>query len=608
MDVSLLRKTKSFGCPSDFGNDSLRSIWHKSAPGAVRKASRSGRESEVWSAWRKHLTRRARPLPLSELLPAERSPLAWSLPEELEASRLGEVLKQVEQVDTGTRSDGSAESAVPAWLSEAAGSALGAGYALEALAWCHALPQLAGKLPPELWWDLLEHLQGAVAEAEAIACDHDPLAHQLLAGELPLTLSYLLGEITPCRKLGRPARRALSTGLVELLDGEGLPHAEHLATLRPLLACWTRCRAIGNEAAKGCWNEAAQTQYEWLVRQAIRLARPDGTHALCPKQSGAWCRELFDAAIRLGGDGDDLEIAALVLPRPAKSKAPPARKRGLPGPGLHSEWAGVGVLSAGWESGAARLTVLYPDRSARVELQCRGELVWTGPWELEVRRDDRLVSPLGPWEEVCWFSDREADYLELEISLEEGVRVQRQMLLAKEDELLFLADAILSDRPASLEYRGCLPLADGVSFRPAEETWEGHLKGRRQLALALPLALPEWRLDGGVGSLGETERGLELLERGQGRTMFAPLCFDLRPRRMTRPFTWRKLTIAQDLDVQPDDVAVGYRVRLGKDQWLIYRALASKGNRTVLGHNLTSEMLVGRFDRSGEVDPLVEIE
>lgn len=90
--------------------------------------------------------------------------------------------------------------------------------------------------------------------------------------------------------------------------------------------------------------------------------------------------------------------------------------------------------------------------------------------------------------------------------------------------------------------------------------------------------------------------------------MFAPLCFDLRPGRMTCPFTWRKLAIAQSLEVQPDDVAVGYRVMIGREQWLLYRALASKGYRTLLGHNLVSEMLVARFDRSGEVEPLVEIE
>jgi hypothetical protein len=194
------------------------------------------------------------------------------------------------------------------------------------------------------------------------------------------------------------------------------------------------------------------------------------------------------------------------------------------------------------------------------------------------------------------------------MSLEEGLCVQRQMLLAKRDSLLLLADVILGDLPASLKYRGRLPLAEGVSFQPADETREGYLNGRRRVALVLPLALPEWRVDRRVGSLAQTERGLELRQQGQGRSMIAPLCFDLRPRRMTRPFTWRQLTVAENLEVQPDDVAVGYRMMIGKEQWLIYRALSHKGNRTLLGHNLSSEMLVARFDRDGEVDPLVEIE
>jgi len=49
-------------------------------------------------------------------------------------------------------------------------------------------------------------------------------------------------------------------------------------------------------------------------------------------------------------------------------------------------------------------------------------------------------------------------------------------------------------------------------------------------------------------------------------------------------------------------------VALGNRQWLIYRSLGQPGNRTLLGHNLSTEMLVARFDKSGEVEPLIEIE
>ena len=75
-----------------------------------------------------------------------------------------------------------------------------------------------------------------------------------------------------------------------------------------------------------------------------------------------------------------------------------------------------------------------------------------------------------------------------------------------------------------------------------------------------------------------------------------------------RPRTWRQLTVAADLERQPADVAVGYRVQLGRDQWLIYRSLAEPANRTLLGHNLSTEMLLARFDETGEVEPLIEVE
>ncbi len=55
--------------------------------------------------------------------------------------------------------------------------------------------------------------------------------------------------------------------------------------------------------------------------------------------------------------------------------------------------------------------------------------------------------------------------------------------------------------------------------------------------------------------------------------------------------------------------AVGYRAQCGRDQWLIYRSLAPKANRTLLGQNTSSEFLVARFlAPEGEIDELVEIE
>jgi len=608
MATILPSRKKSPGHSAQPLNGRMQAVWHKSAPRAVRQAFRSGDESKGWTAWTKHLRKRSRPLVLGKLLPGRNGPLTWGLPDGAEQRGYRAFLAQVDRLGSKPRPGGdSPEKAVLTWLAEAAGTDLDPGYALEALAWCHALPRLAEPLLPEVWWDLLDHLLAAADEADQIELDANPLAHQLLAGELALALSYQFPEIEPCRKLARRARRALSAGLVDLLDGGGIPQGRYLGLLRPLMACWTRCRALGNTLSKDCWSAAAEAQYEWLVRVALRLTRHDGTEALSDG-AGGWCPELSEAALGLGGNEEDEAIAALLLPGRKKTRDARLGKLALPKASVHSEWACTSVLSPGWARSDPRLVAVYTDRSVRIELDCLRDVLWSGAWELEVCRDGEPAEPSSDWEEICWSSDEEGDYLELEITLGEGLRVQRQIFLARVDRFLFLADAVLGTRPARLEYRSRLPLAEGIAYQPARRTWEGVVVGRKPAAAVLPLALPEWRSDPRVDTLAATGGGLELCRSARGSALYCPLFFDLKPRRLTRPLTWRQLTVAQSLAIQPDDVAVGYRVQVGKQQWLIYRSLAPSANRTLLGHNLSNEMFIGRFERNGEIDPLVEIE
>ena len=255
-----------------------------------------------------------------------------------------------------------------------------------------------------------------------------------------------------------------------------------------------------------------------------------------------------------------------------------------------------------------RLAVAYPGSSVRTELVCDGQVLWSGTWDVELLRDGQRIEPDGPWQETCWLSDEKVDYLELQVGCRGGMRVERHILLARKDRFLFLADAVLGRRRAKLQYRASLALGERVFFQGAKATREGFLKVGRARALVLPLALPEWRSNRQGGTLKETERRLELTQRAEGSCLFAPLVVDLKPRRFARPCTWRQLTVAENLTVQAPDVAVGYRVLVGRDQWLIYRALSRKGNRTLLGHNLSTEFLVARFLRDGRVESLVEIE
>lgn len=266
------------------------------------------------------------------------------------------------------------------------------------------------------------------------------------------------------------------------------------------------------------------------------------------------------------------------------------------------------VLRAGRSAADLSLEVAYDGRQVWTELRSGGDVLWSGDWQFKVRCNGRLATPASEWEEVLRISNQEADYLELSTELSDGLCIERHILLARKDRFLLLADSILAWESATLDYRALVPLASGVSFQGAEESREGFLAARRRRALVLPLALPEWRADRRFGAMEPTDRGLQLSQSAEGKALFAPLFLDFAARRFGRPLTWRRLTVAENLRAVADDVAIGFRVQIGNQQWLVYRSLAAKANRTLLGHNLSSETLVARFQHDGEVDALLEVE
>src|SRR5205814_1511571 len=78
---------------------------------------------------------------------------------------------------------------------------------------------------------------------------------------------------------------------------------------------------------------------------------------------------------------------------------------------------------------------------------------------------------------------------------------------------------------------------------------------------------------------------LTLQQAALGRNLYAPLWIDLDPRRASRPLTWRRLTIGENFAVVPRDIAAAFRIQVGREQWFVYRSLAKRGNRSLLGYN-----------------------
>jgi len=211
------------------------------------------------------------------------------------------------------------------------------------------------------------------------------------------------------------------------------------------------------------------------------------------------------------------------------------------------------------------------------------------------------------FEVVCEQSDKDVEYVELETDLGEGGVFNRQILLSRDEEFLLIADVVVPSERSRIDYRCRYRLAPGVVGMQETENREVYLRTSGIQSLVLPLALPEWKVARCDDRLEFDETSLSLVQSTEGRGLYAPLFFDLNPKRSRRKRTWRQLTVGENLKAVPSDVACAYRVQLDEQQWCFYRAINGQANRTFLGENVIDEFVFNRFKKDGTVKALLRV-
>lgn len=563
---------------------------------------------EDWKSWSEYLADRKTPAPLQELVSGKKeTPIAWAfLPDESVDSRTFDWIEKLGKAARGKSVKADWQATADQWLAEFGKRASERNLSLEMIAWGHALPQLTGELNEATWWSLLTHLYQAAQDALA-ANFEDHLPEQFLAGELPLTLAYLFPEITACAELAKPAAAVISDGIDNLLDGEGMPAAENLPAFRALIGCWTRCLVLGKEIKGAKFHKDAVSQYSWAVRQAIRVTRGDGSQVLSSGLASRYSKHLFQTALELDGDEEDARMADFALPgKPTKENV---SEWSLDASSYESEWSNLAIMRTDWSRRSPRLAIDYSGEEVKLELESEGEILAAGLWKPRIALDGQELTCQSGWQQVGWLTDDDGDYLELEADLTGGHTLQRIFFLAREDQYLIVADAVLlKDQTGKIQYEVAPPLAADVETTKADETCEMEWKKGRGWARVMPLGLPEWRIDSTRGKFDREEDQVSLQMHVTGKSLYAPLLFDLKRSRRLRHFTWRQLTVAESLEIQPRDVAVGFRFQLHDQNWMLYRSFTEKANRTVMGVNLTSECMIARYDGDEGVNRMLEIE
>ncbi len=311
---------------------SASALWHESASKKLRSAWQEDAAGAGWKQVLAAVASQAKRWP-KPLASAKVSPLTWGL-------------------SATSAVDPAANSSQDLADSETVLAHVERAYALrdlkefaDAEEWFRTLDDLLQLAQQATGWNPSE---GATADAV--------LAHQLLAGELPLVLAATLPDAKPLRALVKGASEVLTEALLRLTDGEGLIHARYLSHVSPLLACYTRCGLLAKPLAdplkRPVWSADAQLQYEWLVRQTLRLVDGAGRTPLAGPPAPRSVAPFWNAALELGGDAGDRAAAAVRL---KSSKLSLGKAKGkLPESEVNSEWSGLAVLSSDWEPKAAK--------------------------------------------------------------------------------------------------------------------------------------------------------------------------------------------------------------------------------------------------------------
>ncbi|QDV22743.1 hypothetical protein [Aureliella helgolandensis] len=442
------------------------------------------------------------------------------------------------------------------------------------------------------------------------------LCHLVLQCELPLLIG--IATATSKRTVLAQASTAMDN-LAEHLErslDNAAPWLVHGATyLRASLASVLRSRILANELGLRKWFPPQQKALSRLLKHAARWARPDGTQLLAagnnpPRSKAIWNALAMQTrgskpmqyAMALSGIGN--QKRSEVLSKIDPDKLPPFTH--------YSENAAGACMQADWVHKGGRVAFDFSDTNICMEvLGPKGQSVLSGEWTAEVRLDNALQPQVDEWQELCWFSDADVDYIELEAKFGDQACIQRQLMLLREDKLLLVADALLGDADGDWSLTAQIPLAGGAEFMPSEKNTEGRIQLHSGAqCMVLPLFLPEWRRQQQTGSLDATPENLIVQQAISGkRRLYMPTLISLNGSHAKREFTWRRLSVGEELRVVGADEAAAYRVQIAKEQWLLYRTLAPATRRTALGMHTLSDFYAAKFcSEEGETDTLVDVE
>ena len=496
------------------------------------------------------------------------------------------------------------------WISRDAQSSLDERQLHDAVLLAQLIPFLPQYIDIETWSQLVTHLLGYRSLVNDLHPKESPLAFAIAAAELPIVLHRYHRPLSDSLVIDHAMKNVI-VSLEESLGDDDLPHANMFSDFQETLASWTRMYFACQKApdVPSC-PEDIELLFQRCARNSLLLSRGDHETFCTHTRSMPGWKRLRELAVTLAGEPSDKRLLCTRQPKSA-SRVRSYSKYALPEMSFQSDWSECAVARSSWDLGTAGIYVTYSE-SMQIEMEGANGLIISSVGEPRVslhgETDSSTLNRISEWSCTSWFNDHEAVYMEFESRFSNDVTVQRQLVMAKDESVVLMADAVISEVEDTLSYSCEVELSDRLQMFEAEEHSEGFVVGLEPEALVLPMGLDEWRQSDLKGSLRRSDEGFVYSINHQDGALYAPLLFCLSRDAGTEPYTWRRLSVAEGLSRTPNSTAVGYRAQFNESQWLIYRSLAPPASRSILGQNTTAEFIFGAVDDKGMFHQYVGVE
>jgi hypothetical protein len=495
--------------------------------------------------------------------------------------------------------------------------------ALVCAGWFHALPEVGGAIDPSLWLEVLQCALTQVDRAWANGPSEGVFPWIIWSCEVPLALAKQLSHLGGKDRIVSETLNRIALMLEDSSDSAHPFMQRGAESLRAILACVVRCRWSADTLGARKWYPPQRKALGKLATTTLSLSDAEGRQMLFDRDDTSFDEEFWIALNLLAGENKKLRLAsACALPdsvgKGLGEKASKLRKEStldvsLPKYSQYWDKSSIATMRRSWRDKGCRLAIDFSSDVIWLDVLGEdGQRVLSGDWDVQVQRNGKAVQLDVSWQEVCWFTDDDVDYLELECGVEDVCKIQRQIMLMRDEGIIFFADALIAEQPDQWSIKSTWNTPTDIQFKAEAKTSEGRLIRSgledQTVALLLPVAVPEWRRSPSHGKLSFSDSTLSMDCHANAKNLYSPVVMSLRGADRDQSFTWRQLTIAEELQITPREVAEAYRVQLNRDQWVFYRSLTPCTRRTVMGLHLNVEFYAGRFCSSdGEYEPMIEV-